>query len=54
MDERAKAYWAAVLNMFQTVFICLVLGTGAIFFSRDANLREFVSLKSNAYYDNTA
>ncbi|KAF4672681.1 Adenylyl/guanylyl cyclase [Perkinsus chesapeaki] len=38
MDDRLKAYWEAVLNMCQTLFICLVLGIGALFFSRDANV----------------
>eukprot|EP00241_Pyramimonas_parkeae_P004274 CAMPEP_0114238114 /NCGR_PEP_ID=MMETSP0058-20121206/7752_1 /TAXON_ID=36894 /ORGANISM="Pyramimonas parkeae, CCMP726" /LENGTH=849 /DNA_ID=CAMNT_0001350203 /DNA_START=611 /DNA_END=3157 /DNA_ORIENTATION=- len=36
-DVREASVLQAVLNILRTVFICLILGLGALFFSRDAN-----------------
>ena len=40
-DARVATRTQAALNMCRTVFVCLMLGAGALFFSRDARTRSF-------------
>ncbi|KAF4727772.1 Adenylyl/guanylyl cyclase [Perkinsus olseni] len=37
MDQRSYTQASAILNIIQTLFICVLLGGGALFFSKDAN-----------------
>mmetsp|Transcript_38360 Transcript_38360/g.46273 ORF Transcript_38360/g.46273 Transcript_38360/m.46273 type:complete len:879 (+) Transcript_38360:388-3024(+) len=37
-DLTHESRWQAILNLFKTVFVCLVLGFGAMMFNRDANI----------------
>ncbi|KAF4717950.1 Ion transport protein, partial [Perkinsus olseni] len=37
MDQRSYTQASAILNVIQTLFICVLLGGGALFFSKDAN-----------------
>eukprot|EP00746_Dinoflagellata_sp_MGD_P079291 gnl/MRDRNA2_/MRDRNA2_31686_c0_seq1.p1 gnl/MRDRNA2_/MRDRNA2_31686_c0~~gnl/MRDRNA2_/MRDRNA2_31686_c0_seq1.p1 ORF type:complete len:702 (+),score=116.22 gnl/MRDRNA2_/MRDRNA2_31686_c0_seq1:145-2250(+) len=36
-DKRRAVRLEAILNMMQTIFICIVLGFGALFFAKDSN-----------------
>eukprot|EP00241_Pyramimonas_parkeae_P000821 CAMPEP_0114273940 /NCGR_PEP_ID=MMETSP0058-20121206/29452_1 /TAXON_ID=36894 /ORGANISM="Pyramimonas parkeae, CCMP726" /LENGTH=978 /DNA_ID=CAMNT_0001393603 /DNA_START=127 /DNA_END=3064 /DNA_ORIENTATION=+ len=36
-DIKSQSRLGAVLNILQTIYVCLVLGVGAMFFSKDAN-----------------
>jgi len=45
-DIRSKSQLQAMLNVFQTIFICLILGCGSMLFSRDANVLVLAPLEA--------
>jgi hypothetical protein len=36
-DSRANSRLIAILSLFRTLFVCLVLGIGSLLFKKDAN-----------------